>query len=386
MWTPESHPLKWDKIRLSPIDVLYHYDEPLIFTVSFGPAIFLAYKVGGAGKNRYLMVPTFDAVLAQLRAGRLSVRGALDQQTYWIVDADADLNVDAAWQVADADLPPKFLPKRGLGLFASAGRELPDTLQQSLAFFSVKFTGARLTHEVIQFSRFKSLIDNVYDSVKKIFPPLIINGKPFTREVDYNIFQPKLSSLVISIKEPVVNVQKIMTRTNAVDLHAADFTGHFELSRDEFIARVDEVVSHAEKGELKKGFAAENFDTLDQISEIMPSANNFVDRVEFRSASAKNKVIAIEARVGERIKLAHKKAESDPKIVTGAVIEINEQSATFVIKNKSQRQITCVLSRDLYDQSEFGVGYIARVRGDYIKRKRRDKIIVGDLPEFSSPK
>ncbi len=110
MWTPESHPVKWDKIKLRPVDVLYHYDEPLIFTVNFGPAIFLAYKVGsGTVHNRFLMVPTFDAALAELKAGRLSVRGALDQQTYWIIDADEHLQVKVAWQVSDADRP-SFYP------------------------------------------------------------------------------------------------------------------------------------------------------------------------------------------------------------------------------------------------------------------------------------
>jgi hypothetical protein len=150
-----------------------------------------------------------------------------------------------------------MLPKRGLGLFASAGRTLPDTLQQALAFFSVKFTGEQLTHDVIRFSRFKSLIDNVYDSVKRIFPPLTINGKVFSREVDYDIFQPKLSSLVVSIKEPVVNIQKIKTRAN-VDVSGADFAGHFQHSRDDFLVRVNAVVRHAEKGELKQPFRKPN--------------------------------------------------------------------------------------------------------------------------------
>src|SRR5262249_15372860 len=152
----QSQPLKWGRIQLQPIEVLYHYDEPLIFTVNFGPATFLLYKIGQEqNSRRYLSVATFDAAIDALRGGRISVRGALDQDTYWIIDTDSDLNVKAAWKVPFAELPPMMLPKAGLGLFSSAGRTLPDTLQQALAFFSVKFIGEQLSHEVIRFSRFK---------------------------------------------------------------------------------------------------------------------------------------------------------------------------------------------------------------------------------------
>jgi hypothetical protein len=384
MWTQDSKPTDWGNLQLSPAEVLYYYDEPLIFTAAFGPATFIVYKVAsGNGFKRFLTTSTFHPIIAALKTGRLSLRGALDQATFWVLDTDDDLNVIKAWEVAEADLPPKFLPKRGLGLFAAAGRSLPDSLQQADAFFSVKFAGAGLTTSVIKFSRFKTLVDNVYESVKKILPPLVVEGRALSRDVDYDIFPPKLASLVISIKEPIVNVAKIQGRSRSkVNLNPADFTEHFLTSRDDFILRMNDVVAHAEKGDLRKGYAAENFDTLDQISDIMPSSHSSFDKVEFRAASAGSNMVRVESRVGERIRLAHKIAEADKKIVTGVVIEVNRESATFVLKNRLQRQITCVLSREFYDQTEPMIGATVRLRGDFIKRTRRDKIIVDGLPEI----
>jgi hypothetical protein len=68
--------------------------------------------------------------------------------------------------------------------------------------------------------------------------------------------------------------------------------------------------------------------------------------------------------------------------MTGVVVEINDLSSTFVIRDNSARQITCVLGPHLNDASlSVSVGDRVSVRGDFTRRSRRDKLIIDAAPQ-----
>lgn len=70
---------------LQPVDVLYEFDEPLIFRAEIGLTDYLLNKVSGKnGKSIYLACETNGEVVDALKEGRLSVRGAFTAQKYLI--------------------------------------------------------------------------------------------------------------------------------------------------------------------------------------------------------------------------------------------------------------------------------------------------------------
>lgn len=380
MWTIDSPGMTdWGAGPITPVDVLYFYDSPLLFRARIGLSDFLVYKVEERSESGlFLVVPTSERIVEAVKKGVLSLRGALDSSSYWILDVGPKFDVYQYWKVLPSDLPGDFLPEAGLGILA---HKLPvaDTIEQAISFFSVKFTGEEMTEKAMPFSLFKGLVENVYDAIRKIFRAPVVGSASLNRILDFEVFQPRFSSLVIAIKEPKLDLlrlkddirQKVhedLVLTEAVD------------QRHEFFKNMSAIVDEAKRGELKKSFANEHFYTLDQVNDIVPSDTNKLDRVEFRSQGASSpQVLTVDHKLGERIRQAYRVAESSKRNTTGAVIDVNGESATLVIKDYHHRQITCVFDRDTFDRADFELGDRISVSGEFRKRKRRDKLMVDEI-------
>jgi hypothetical protein len=159
------------------------------------------------------------------------------------------------------------------------------------------------------------------------------------------------------------------------------FAHGFEKNRPEFFDRMGELVTEAEKGEIKKAYAVEHFNTLDQVNEIIPTSKNELDRVEFRSQAPSLKPVAIDDRLGAKFRLAHRIAELAPRIITGSIIDINEAAGTMVILDPTARQVTCIFERPDYESLNVAIGDKIRVHGNFVRRSRRDKIVVTSKPQ-----
>jgi len=137
------------------------------------------------------------------------------------------------------------------------------------------------------------------------------------------------------------------------------------------------------KSTRSRGFAVEHFDILYQINDIVPNKYSDIDIVEFASGQETSVApVTIDHEQGDRVQDAYRLAEGSERVLSGVVFEINDDSATFVMRDAIFRQTTCVVDWDIFKDLEFSIGSSVKVRGVFIRRRRRDKIMVNCRPEF----
>ena len=100
---------------LKPLEVLYDFDGPCIFTTRTPAGLpLLAYQVEELDPEamaRFLVATSSHQTLYDLREGALSVRAALLGGSPWLVDVgQADALPKRAYQIEAAQLPPDALP------------------------------------------------------------------------------------------------------------------------------------------------------------------------------------------------------------------------------------------------------------------------------------
>lgn len=386
MWTPlQPARTDWSAGKVVPKVVLFSYDGPIVFTAQVGLTDFLFFKIGEeSNSDLYLIAPTSDATVDALKKQSLSIRGALAQTHCWIVDVAPNNEVRRYWCINQNDVPQSVLPIFGLAL-APTKSSVADILEQAIAFFSARFTGENLSQASIPFIRFKMLIDAAYDSFRKIFPAPVFGDRSLNRSLDFDLLQPKFSSLIIAIDRPRIDENDVRKYVKTPPNDYGVFAQEFEKNRQDFFDRIGELVKEAEKGDIKKSYAVEHFITLDQVNEIVPTSSNDLDRVEFRSHAPSLKPVSIDNSLGDKLREAHRIAELLPRRITGVVVEINDLSTTFVIRDNSARQITCVFSPNMNDTSlSLSLGDRVSVRGDFTRRRRRDKLTIDSVPQVLS--
>ncbi|MNY04687.1 hypothetical protein D3C86_1373770 [compost metagenome] len=352
-----------------------------------GLANVLCYKLEDIGRNELFLVSAIDASrLACLKEGRLSVRGALESANYWIVETRAHQST-RAWTAASHDLPDDFLPAPKSGLFSHFG-DVPDHVQQIGAFLSVKFSGPELSEEAISLKKFKELVDTFYESVTKLFTPSALDGVRKGTLFDYELAQPKLASLLLSIKRPVVDIEGLQRRRKTVDNNLlADINGEINADRDQFLLTAQGLVDRANGNAGLVDYVAEHYEYASAIANLSPYSGGGFDRVEFDAETARGlERIVITEQTGIRIREARDAAASAPRQVTGTIIEVNAARRTFVLRSRAERQVTCALLWEMFDRHQeagsIRIGARVTVYGSYWERVRRDYIEVQREPAF----
>jgi len=158
-WEPEV--LKLDAAalgRLEPVEVLYEYDGPRIFTAHSRLGELLCFLADDDGRTlRYIAAPTNPAILEKLKNGQRSLRDALDQPWVWLVDLGYDGTSVATWQGTLADVPSDALPQQGVMLWPH--------LEPILALRAV---GEGLSEGNVPMSVIRQVIDGATTALKKI--------------------------------------------------------------------------------------------------------------------------------------------------------------------------------------------------------------------------
>jgi hypothetical protein len=379
MWSPNSHrePTPIDGTSIKPLEVLYEYDGPTIFSARIGLSVFLFNKFDETPEHEFFIASQVTReVLEALGAGRLSVRGALENDGYWIIQTSGPLKVVSAWYVDELNFPTRLLPTRHHGLFHTSN-PVPDTLEQATSYFSVKFNGSGLRRQSISFRRLKTLINEVYEVANNYLIPAFGNVSKYS-VTDFDMAPLKFASLLISIKRPLVLQDAIKRRK--LNLDPADgILGQMQQQRDDLMDGMEVVVGEAGKRELSKSFAGDNVTWIAALNTISPSRNDDVDFVEVSSSNSQSsRLLVIDTDTAARIKSAHSEVTRSKVSLQGKVVEINATASTFVFRANNVRQTTCVV-----DSGKFGgmvaggelfVGATVLVTGIFERRDRRDRL------------
>ncbi|MHC2017161.1 hypothetical protein [Methylobacterium sp. CM6247] len=351
MWSIDApYEVSPQNFAIEPAHVLYKYEGPTIFTARLGFTDSLFLKVDEfLNSDLFLVVKTNAKMIEMLQHGKLSVRGAMASDSYWIIEADRYLVPLRYWECTAAELPEDFLPDRGFALFAHLGKA-PDTMEQAEGFFTVAYRGKNMSSEGMPFSTFKNLVINTYDTSRRILSPILLLGTK-TSTFDFTIAEPKFGSLIITIDAPILNSEWVRQHADGDDALMEGLQEQISQQRVNFFDQLNPVIEEARKGEVLRDYDANDRSIIEQLRYVLPHEEGNITDIEF-SANFGNKTSTIHVtnEVGGRIHRAFDRSEEKPIYVAGAVTEINAERRTFRIKNALQRQITCLLPQEWFDE------------------------------------
>ena len=116
MWSPEGKLIAKDSLgALTLIEVLFEFEEPLTFVCldREGQPLLVHSLCAEAHLSRHLVSISDQRIIADLKAGRLDVLGALRQPRCWIVDFGPGWELSALWLIPFDQVPKNVLPKPG---------------------------------------------------------------------------------------------------------------------------------------------------------------------------------------------------------------------------------------------------------------------------------
>ncbi len=369
---------------IHPQDILYFFDEPMIFysETDIGPLLFLCIDQL-ENERRYLAVSSAPLVLEKLRQGEISLRVAFTQPWCWLVTTDINFVVRSAIGQGFEKIPQSYLPEPDVGL--EPHHNPGDTSSiSSEGFLKISFKGKKLGDGVMPFDVFKGLVDEVYSSVKAIFSPVLdkiakgsLSDQMLSRLLYIPVRQPKFASLTISIDLPQIDLTGIRRKT---DLDFTNVKIGFEDAWGAFLTEAGQIQDLARQEKVYESFAYNPSKTLEILSQISPSASSDFDTVEIigeREGTAFRRVI-IDAVEGQQIIDAFSRIRKNSETISGRIVALSLRSNSFVLKSDVGREITCKFrNRGIQEaMASFYEGMPIKVRGTLRERKRRDHLLI----------
>lgn len=380
MWNIHTPPAgDLNQVVVDPVETLYEFDGPLIFRTTIGMVDLLMSKVTTVRNvSIFLACQTDDRTVQALRAGRLSVFGALDKASYWLIALDEAFVVRAYWNCLKNDVPKKFFAKPGLGLFHWQGA-VPDSLEQAFALLAIKFKGAELTEAGIPFGKLKRLVDQSFETVRKLLtPPQLANTKSST--FDLEVAPLKFASLIVAIREPVFNMTAIR-RIKALDAYSEeDLENAVQVRGREFADKLVDVQGRLQRQEFDDDYTRDNFAFLDLLSSILPDEDSYVSSVEFNASTATGlATVVFEKDTARSIHRTVQSADGRRVVETGIVSGLTVKSSSIRIQSIRGKDVTCIFDKDTFDELTGGQNILHRrisLTGVLTRRPRRDLLEV----------
>lgn len=381
MWNFD-YPVDGDlgNLEIVPEHVLYEYDGPLIFSAKFGLSHLLFTKVAAKfGHDYYLCCDTNRNEVEALKDGRLSVFGAFDSETYWILALDSTFRVSKYWSCEKGIIPKRYFAKPGLGLFPTFGL-VPDTLAQANSIISVKYKGEKLTDNGIPLGKLKAIIDSTSELIRKLLTPIeLLNTQSST--FDFEISPLKFSSLVISVKEPIMNmsaIQRVKTMKGITNLNVRN---QVRKRGEEFSERLSRIHQAGNEKKYNSEFVSENFEILNIISEVLPKESGYLDSVEFNTFGTLGvSTVVFDKENASYIHSALAKTGTSRVRIKGKIVGFTGKSCSLKLQTEYGREVKCVLDpqrfEDVVSKKTTLYQQHVEVTGEMTRRKRIDVLEV----------
>jgi hypothetical protein len=105
---------------VDPLEILVDFDQPLTFTFKDeAGTLLLAHLVSRDDRlSRYVVAPTTDQIVNQLKSGARAIIAALDQPILWLMDVAPDGMVAKVWVGNLKGIPSPVLPASDVMLYA----------------------------------------------------------------------------------------------------------------------------------------------------------------------------------------------------------------------------------------------------------------------------
>jgi hypothetical protein len=387
MWNPER-PIRrdWPFRRIEPLDTLYEWDGPVIFTAEIGLYTHLFFKKDELEAGEcFIGCMVDEPELHALKDGRLSVRGIFISKTGWLLQLDFNLDVLAFQELSIDDLAA-LLPPRGVGLFAGAGL-VPDSLDQAESLMAFKFYSQAMSNKAMPLSVFRELVDGVANFVRSTLTPtsLLGSGRDH-RFFDVEIGEPEFASLLIPIRAATLDETGLREFWRTQDLSPQELRRESEERGQvlwDSLVRTSEI---AQKGALDSDEISENHALLRDLAALVPSEDNEIERLEVSyRRKERTEIVILDKKAGDRLLKAQEAIEDSVITINGAITEINGDSKTFRIKDIGEYLTTCSPTTAVFDHMDKN-GLLQRgqklaVTGRYSRRKRLGFMTVNEYPK-----
>lgn len=102
-------------LSFDPVEVLYEFDGPRIFTIRDSENEFHLVYWSDEDENacRYIVVPTTTSIVEELRTGAIGVFDALNQPQCWACDVTHQGEIEECRQIDFDTIPRDALPETG---------------------------------------------------------------------------------------------------------------------------------------------------------------------------------------------------------------------------------------------------------------------------------
>ena len=375
LWTPD---LKSDgflpRDTLSIDEVLYEFDGPLIFNGKFGPLNCLFLRVKDIGsKQIYLAAEMKEGVVRSLKEGNLSVFGAMGADDYWLVALEHSVPHIEYWRVSRPDIPERFFPASGSGLYHWHGL-VPDSLSQAEGLLSIKYEGASLADDGMPFGKLKSLVDQSYSTMRRLLAPISLLNSRYTT-FDIEVAPLEFSSLIISAKAPVINAGALKRSDAGID--ASQARKEFYDRADQVATKLSDFKSLRDSHSFSAQYAADNFSFLSLLLDVLPKDDGFLSRTEINARShGKVSVLTFTRAEAAEIRDAVKVATSRQITEIGTVGGYIEKSHTLRFRSPRGKEVTSKFKVREFEQltsnPKFRNGAQIRLTGRLTVRQKID--------------
>ncbi|WP_373355436.1 hypothetical protein [Pseudoroseicyclus sp. CXY001] len=379
MWSQHDEPTEIDIGALEVQEVLYYYDEPLIYTTTLGVENYIVVKFDEVnGRDYFFCSELGRKALDCLKEGSLSVRGSLGQGSIFIFEMEQRQTVSRLWKTKVWEIDESLLPERGVGLDHQRDWAA-DFVEQADAFFSARFSGGDLGENLISLKNLRDLTSGFYDAVRKLFHVNELFGN--SGILQFPLYEPQLGSLVLSIKEPMIDEALARQASRHRSLNQFDVLSKLALDRDgifDLLASLKERSSH---DEMEAGSKLDILDAYENLGAMLPTMRSSFSELEVtHSGIHSHKHVRLSRHDGAAIIESARKILREPISLTGEISIINSKSRTFVIDDAHGRQTTAEVPAPLFDallgSADFKNGARVQVRGGFKRRRYRDLVSV----------
>lgn len=335
---------------LETVEVLYSYDGPRIFTTANQGKLFLAYLCDEDDDvARYIVAPTNEKIIADLKDGRLSVRSALEQSWLWLVDRSHPGGELKAWRVSSlSELPADTVPKAGVPL-----------LPAHRALVSVKLDGPELSTGRAPSSVVKRAVEGMGGALKVLLDWTIAatkQAKPerMRRLYDLPVQQLAFGSVEVGFALPADAQGNLFPDDEQKVLRSA-------------LTMLDEALAWAssEEDAILPADEDQRSAYLEAIEKLVPPSRGPVTTTKVGGRGLRaSRIRVLDRTATERVRVAIQQMKRPPGPVsyTGLIRELDKDRSTFTLRDDAGNDIcACSFNDDLSSEVERAFALVTRV-------------------------
>lgn len=251
----------------------------------------------------------------------------------------------------------------------------------------IYFSGGEVRNRTLPLNIVKGLIDEVYNSLWRIFSDAIQKAAPNVAEQTLRkglripTHEPAFASLLITFEKPQVDFSDFL---NKPDVDVKQANENIEAAHNSFLQSAAEIADAIENGRLTTELANQNIEAIEALANLIPSQRSFFETVQIQGHSASKKdarKLIINAASGQVIKEAYQLAMQGERRIKGTVVAVSARSFSFIVRSSGFKETTCIGLTDPVREfiAALANGTEIWVRGPITLRKRRDQLKIAAI-------